>query len=470
MSDITAFLRRRRLQIAATFLVVFAAVVVVTLLMPKIYESHMKVLVKNERADMIVSPDHSDNAEYRGQVSENEINSEIEILTSNDLLRDVVVKNGLDRRQHFSDPAVNIERAVNALHKNLVVSPVRKSNVILVEYSDIDPHKAASVLTSLADLYLEEHLKVHGTPGSYEFFKAQTEKYEGDLRTAEAQVADLRQRDNIIAPAEQRELALQKAADAQSALNQTETQISEYSQKIADLRAQLRSIQPRVVTQTRTSSNEYSVERLHTMLAELQNHRTQLLAKFQPGDRMVQEADQEIADTQAALAGAKKLTGQDQATDVNPLYQSLQIEVAKQEAELAGAQSGREALSHQLWDYRKQSMKLADDSTAFDDLLRTQKAAEDNYALYVKKTEEARIAESLDKEKIANVAIAESPLEPHLPSKPNKAMNFLLGGMFAAFFSVALAFVSEYFRDTVSEPRELEELTRLSVLARSYGD
>ena len=69
------------------------------------------------------------------------------------------------------------------------------------------------------------------------------------------------------------------------------------------------------------------------MLVELQNKRTQLLSKFRADDRLVVEASQEIADTQAALDNAKKQTGTDQATDVNPVHQALELDIAKEQAD-----------------------------------------------------------------------------------------------------------------------------------------
>ena len=81
------------------------------------------------------------------------------------------------------------------------------------------------------------------------------------------------------------------------------------------------------------------------MLAELQNRRTLLLAKFRHDDRMVLEADKEITDTKAALENATKLTGVEQSTDVNPIHQTLEIDLAKQQAELAGLQDRRQALA-----------------------------------------------------------------------------------------------------------------------------
>ena len=124
-----------------------------------------------------------------------------------------------------------------------------------------------------------------------------------------------------------------------------------------------------------------------------------------------------------------------------------------------GCNLARDALARQTKAYRSQLSVLADATASFDDLTRTQKKAEDNYLLYAKKTEEARIAgESLDREKIANVAIAETPVEPHLPSKPNVPLNFALGGLLAAFLSLGVAFAAEYFRDTVEQPSDWKSL------------
>lgn len=476
LKDLAAILARRKWLILVTFFLVVVGVAAATLLMPKQYETRMKVLVKNERADMIVSPDHNGSTGYRGEVGEAQINSEIELLNSNNLLLQVVTRCGLEKLQQAAGPdpsqrnSVAVEKAVKRLQRDLKVSPVRKANIILVEYADTDPRRAVAVLDNLAGLYLEEHLRVHGTPGTYEFFKGQAERYQGELTGAESKLAAFRRRENIVMLAQQKDVTLQKAAESQSALLQAEAAIGEYTRKTADTRRQLGAAQSRVLTQSRTLSNQYSVERLHTMLAELQNRRSQLLVKFRPDDRMVQEADQEIADTRAALDKATRLTGLEQATDVNPVHQALEIDLARQQAELAGLQSRREALARQTGAYRGQLVRLANATAAFDDLVRTQKEAEDNYLLYAKKTEEARITESLDRQKIANVAIAETPTEPHLPSKPNIKLNLALGVFLACFLSLGVGFAAEYFRDTVEQPRELEDLTGLPVLAESYGD
>ena len=77
LRSITAVLFRRKRLILITFVLVIAGVTVGTFMRPKQYETRMKVLVKNERADTIVSADPNGGVGYRSEVSEAGINSEI---------------------------------------------------------------------------------------------------------------------------------------------------------------------------------------------------------------------------------------------------------------------------------------------------------------------------------------------------------------------------------------------------------
>ena len=492
LNDIAAILLRRKWQIAITFLLVVGAVAAFTMLTPKQYESHMKILVKNERADMIVSAGGGDGSGYHGEVSETEINSEIELLNSNNLLQRVVTECRLDKLEKSRSaavserlPAVAIERATLRLGHDLKITPVRKANIIQIDYSAHDPVQAAAVLRQLAESYLEEHLRVHGTPGTYQFFASQAEQYQNELKGAEAKLEQFRLQHNIVMLEQQKDAVLSKASDSEAALMQADANIGEYSYRMADSRRQLAAATPRVLTQTRSAPNQYAAEHLISMLAELKNRRTELLAKFRPDDRMVQEVEKEIADTQATLDKVSNVTASEQSTDINPVYQSLQMDLAKQQAELAGVQARRQTLAQQAQSYRSQLMALGMATAGYDDLVRTQKKAEENYLLYAKKTEEARIAESLDRQKIANVVIAEPPAVPHLPSKPNVPMNLSLGVLLAGFMSLGLAFGAEYLQQlpqidapqaspagrplgTVENKSDLELLTSLPVLATVY--
>src|SRR5882762_8937294 len=98
--DIVGVLFRHKALICTTFLTVAIGTAVLTFLMPNEYESRMKILVKNTRSDVPITPERTNGQTgnfIENDVSENQINSEIELLTSEDLLKQVATECGLYR-------------------------------------------------------------------------------------------------------------------------------------------------------------------------------------------------------------------------------------------------------------------------------------------------------------------------------------------------------------------------------------
>jgi uncharacterized protein involved in exopolysaccharide biosynthesis len=201
------------------------------------------------------------------------------------------------------------------------------------------------------------------------------------------------------------------------------------------------------------------------MIVELQNRRTQLLTKFRPDDRLVREVDQQIKTTRAALEKAAKETSTEQSTDLNPLRQTLETELARALVDQAGAEGRHEMLAGQVVQYETQLSHLEGITGEYEDLNRKVQQSADNYQLYKKKEEEARITDELDQNKITNVSVAEAPILPQLPVKPNRPINLLLGVFLGALLSLGSVLIAEFMRETVLTSRELEMLTGQRVLA-----
>src|SRR5947207_2319459 len=138
---------RRRGLILFTFLAVIAGTIVVTLMLPNRYESRMKILVKNQRVDIAITPEATsgmNSPTVENEVSENQINSEIELLTSKDILTQIVKDTGLAKAETnlFGRPVPEperVEQAANQLAKDLSINPVRKANIITVNYASNSP-------------------------------------------------------------------------------------------------------------------------------------------------------------------------------------------------------------------------------------------------------------------------------------------------------------------------------------------
>ena len=473
LRDGAGALFRRRALVLFIFLIVVVGTAIVTFLLPNRYESRTKILVKNQRVDVAITAEQTGGAPpatVESEVSENQINSEIELLTSKDLLTQVVKECGLAKAEtglFGRSPAETLreESAVNRLTKDLTITPARKANVISITYASNSPELSASVLRKLGEHYLEKHLKLNHPIGATDFFKDKADEYESQLRQAEQRLTDFQQSNNLVVLSQQKDLTLQKTAEAKSKMLESETALREASDRIARIEQQLAAMPKRVVTQSRQLPNQYSAERLNTMIVELQNRRTQLLTKFRPDDRLVRELDDQIRNTREALTRAEGKTAVEEATDLNPLRQMLETELSRARLDQTGARARHDTLSGQLQQYEAALKKLESDTGKHDDLKREVKQAEDNYQLYAKKREEARIADELDRQKITNVSIAEVATASQIPTSPNRPVNLMLGIVLAAFLSLGSVFSAEMLSDTVYTPRELEGLTGAPVLA-----
>jgi uncharacterized protein involved in exopolysaccharide biosynthesis len=481
--DLLAIGFRQRRLITTTFLTIFAAVILIAFLLPKQYESQMKILVRHDRADSVVTAEREAPQQFRTEVSEEELQSVAELFKSKDLLTKVVTTCDLQKQDEHSlsawlarkiTPADDgipgatvdekIARAVLALEKNIDVQPIKLTNLISVSYNATDPHQAVRVLNTLSSLYLEKHLAMHRVPGAFDFFHRQAEQYRSALAESEARLADFGGQEGVVSPTLTREITVRKLSEFEAAEQETQATILETKQRIKTLETQLASLSPRHTTQVRTLDNPQLMERLKSTLLELQLKRSALLTKFEPTYRPVQEVDQQIAQTNESILAAEKAPLKDETTDRDPTYEALRTELAKANTELATLQARAGATSGVIRSYRAESQRLDHQEVVQQDMLRAAKANEENYLLYLRKQEEARISDALDSQRISNVLVAEAPTVP-FKSKSRRLPFVILGMLFASLASVMVGFVVDRWDPSFRTPQELQDFLGSPVLA-----
>jgi uncharacterized protein involved in exopolysaccharide biosynthesis len=355
-------------------------------------------------------------------------------------------------------------RAVLKLEKDLKVAPIKLTNLISVKYSSKDPLLAARVLSTVASKYLEKHLAMHRAPGEFEFFHQQAEQYRKALANAEEKLTNFSREQGVVNPALEKEISVRKLADAEGDLKTAKANIVETREKIRKLEAQLQTLPHRQTTQVRKIDNPQLMERMKSTLLDLELKRTDLLTKFEPSYRPVQEVEQQIAQTRAAIEAAEKAPLRDETTDRDPTYEALRSELAKSQTDLAALEARATATASLVRSYREESEELDHKEALHQDMVRAAKADEDNYMLYLRKQEEARISDALDRQRISNVVVAEPANVPFLP-QPRWLMALLVGVLLSALSSVVLAFVVDYWDPSFRTPEEVESLLGSPVVA-----
>ena len=100
--DFVMPLFRRRRILLGTFLGILVVVLVFSLLGGPAYSSRMAILVNRERVDPLVSTEATTQVvTTENPVTQEEINSEAELLSSRDVLEQVVLANGLENPKGF---------------------------------------------------------------------------------------------------------------------------------------------------------------------------------------------------------------------------------------------------------------------------------------------------------------------------------------------------------------------------------
>jgi uncharacterized protein involved in exopolysaccharide biosynthesis len=221
---------------------------------------------------------------------------------------------------------------------------------------------------------------------------------------------------------------------------------------------------PRTITQQSTNAADTLMQNLQSTLLNDQMRRTALLTKFQPTYPLVQEVDQEITETQAAIAKAKDMKYVNETTDRDPTYDFLQEDLAKTQADLASQRGTASALVNSINSMKMQMVNLDAQAVKQDALLRTEKADAANYLLYLDKREEERSSDALDKMRIADVAIAVPPIVPVLPAH-SPLLVMMIGFALATIMSLGAGTLAEYLDPSLRTPAEVAESLGMPVLA-----
>jgi uncharacterized protein involved in exopolysaccharide biosynthesis len=486
--DLVSVIARQRRIAFIAFLMIFGCAVLFGLFSSDRYESQMEILVDRgelRRAEPVVSGAADDQPVINQQntITEEELNSEIALLRNQDVLRQVVITCGLDSKPSFVDTIVNhvealfrhgrgevvpddkrIARATERLANKLQIGSLKMSNIIVVTYRSSDPKLAAKVLQTLGDDYLKEHALVHRPPGGFVFFEQETDKAKAELEDAEAKLVSFTQDGGVASGDVQLDDTLRRLSDIQAQQSQTRANIAETQERIYLLESRLKSLPSRQVTLLKTSDNAQLLQQLKSTLLSLQLRRTELLTKYAESYPLVQEVERQITQTQSAITDAEHAQWQEKTTDRDPNYEMVREDLTRSQAELAGLEAGTVSLAREALSDETLVKSLQKQGVTQEDLMRNVKAAEDNYELYLRKSEEARVSEALDKAGFLNVAIAQAATIPILPVH-SIWWYIALGWALALFGSAGTAVVVDKFDPTLRTVDEVEWILSTPVIA-----
>lgn len=469
LRDILIVLFKHKSKILITFLATVITVTTGSFLWPPTYEAKSTLLVKFGR-EFIYRPEVGDKLlDSRSLIAINQeeiINSEIQIMTSRDLIEKVISSVGVENLYpdiHESPPRnmTPMEASIREFEKKLNVEGIRKSNVIEVSFQHRDPQMAAKAVNTLIGFFRDRHLQIFSDTKS-SFLEQQLTSYKQKLKSTENELEAFRQKNKIYSIDEQRTLLLKQRMDLDTAYKGSENRISELRQKVATLRGQMQDLSKS--EQHYTESDRYKViDEAKSKLFNLRLQERQLLNRYREGSTVVVNIRKEIKLAQDFLA-QEEAEIKRQVRTGNLVYQELEKEAMKAEADLNAQVARNAAVKQQLGavDREIQALDLRDKE--LQNLKRDYATNEKNYQAYLSRHEEARISEELNQQKMANINVIQAATVPERPIKPKKLLNIALGAALGLLSGLGLAFFSEHSSQGLTTPEQAQERLGLPVL------
>ncbi|HJV66438.1 MAG TPA: GNVR domain-containing protein [Geomonas sp.] len=461
-----AILFKHKVKILTVFCVVVATATIGSFLRPNLYESKSSILVKIGR-EYLNRPELG-NAGAGIWVSQEEMNnSEIQILTNRDLIKQVIAAIGVDKLypelvKGAPSKVPPVEVAADLFSANLKVAAVKKSNVIEISFKNRDASIAARAVNTLVEKYTDKHLQVFsGTKPA--FMEEQLNAYAEKLRNTEDSLQKFKQQHGVFALDDQRKLLLTQRTDLDSSLKATEDSIAELQKRLGALKGQTRRISESDAGFTPTERDRIVID-ARSKLLTLQLEEQELLKKYTESNQLVVNIRKEIKIVNSFLQEQEREISR-KVKSANPVYQNVQIELNKAEADYHAQQAKADTLRVQLREVDGALQSLDSREKEIQQLKREQTINEKNYQNYADRAEEARIADDMNRLKLANVSVIEKAAPPISPVSPKRPRIIALGVILGAMAGVGLAFVAEFATQSFSTPESVEGRLGLPVLA-----
>lgn len=464
------FVLFRHLKIGMLFFtLVMVAVIAVLLSMNDVFQSEAKLLVRLGRESVALDPTIlASNIANVSQSRSNEINSELEILKSADLIENLIMEVGttviVPNAAADSDPRQVYEMAVEQLRENLSIRAVKDSNVIVVTYKSTNPETAQRVLTQGIKLYLDKHIAVHQASGSYEFLKEQESQHRQRLQEIEQNLQKLKDATGIFSLEEQRKLLHVQISSRQVQLEDGRREIASLGARMQDLQAALAELPENLLLQQSTGNINVAADTLRNRLYELQLQKQKLKTKYKQDTPEVLDLNAQITLTERLLI--EENSGRVQIVKgLNANRQQVELELIEAKSTLAGQHAQVEILESQIAVSQRQLNMWNDQEENLEQLERERILKEAIHKKYTESLEQARVDNELEKEKISNISILQRPTLPTVPTGPYGAWILVAGFLAALFGALGIIFLLKLLDDSVQTSEQAESRLGLPVFA-----
>ncbi len=468
IGDILSLLLREWWVMGLVFIVIFGLGAAVAMKMPKSYTASASLLMSLGK-DYVYQPTVGDAAAGATATVDEVVQSETEILNSNDVKKRVIAKLGykvilpddpeLWAPKTAADKADADAAALKMMIGGFAAATAPGNGVVRLSFKHENAESASLILNTLIDEYQTYRREVyHDAIGPA--LQKQKADFDAQLAVADqAYQSFLAQ--NGVGDFEAAKATYSKIYDqVQSDLFAAESQMSQDRSKLDEVEANLKTLSP-----------EMSIERdldltVPTKILALQQQRADLLSRYMPDAQPVKDVDAQIASYQAMMAGGQGVGEATHKLGSNPVYQAVLQQKFDLEADMASQEGRRAQLQAQADQVTRKLQDMQGIEGQYTNLSTERNALQDNIKTFTQRIQQNDAANAMAKGSDDTVRVVEKASMPDRPKSMRKLvliMAFLFGGFTALCAGLLRVFTRKGFVNAAMAGRALD----LPVLAQA---
>lgn len=492
--DIARALLRHKKKALSFFVGVMALVATALVFWPRTYYSEAVLFVHVGRQSVALDPTATMGQTIGlAESRESEINSILRVFESRSMLEQVVDRLGIDTimagardsatvdAEHSAtnglsarlaqirslvppmDPIGPHEQAVDKLESSISIYAPKRSHVISISATAGSPELAQSILGTLIDVYQNEHLRIHRTSGSYEFFADQSDLARSKLERASEELRAVKNSMGLASIESQQRILEERISTIETERARAESALAAAEQKIIQIRAALSHAPERTETDSITGLPNVAADDMRKQLYELEVRQQELHAKYTQAHPLVVEIDAQV-ESARQIVDDQVPEREQLTTTLNPIHQELQSNLLLEESNATAQRAQIRKLDDLRAGTREELAQLNDHELRIAQLERNRDLLDANFQTYAEKLEQSRIGRAIENERISNVNVVQPANYVARPVSPKKRLILALGLAVATFGAIGVALLFETLDQSFRTPEEVEEELRVPVL------
>jgi capsular exopolysaccharide synthesis family protein len=394
-------------------------------------ESRGPQILNNQRLDEVQDAFTSSKYDY--------YQTEFQLLRSPALAQRVIEDLDLAKNKAFAPVPAPMPTMIKTYLKNLVITPIRGTRLVTIEFDSTDAKLAADVATAHARLFVRNDLdRVYSTmDGIRSFLETKLAELQGKRQEAETNLLNFQSMHHLLPVDLNKDVMSERLMDLSRRLTAAE------AERIA-LEAQYNVVQKREYDALPAVINSPLIQRLREDYTKLDVEHELVARKFRPTYPQLQQLTAQL----------------DHAGDL--LRKEVQKVVSGIETSFLAASRNAEQLKAELEEQRQKLIERKDDEGEFIRLTReveTTRALYDNLLTRVKDLNVTVGAQT------SNLSVAEPATVPTAPAYPTKKLFLILGGLTGILLGTGLAFLRDSWDRTIRDVHDIRRTTGLGTLA-----